>query len=105
MNVVVDIVRHSMRELYEEILLLFLSLNQNVDDFSRIHWRGTSTMGSGDVILSDIEAADWRNVLSIVQKSDVGFRLTPIKIYISEMIDFSLQRGDWERQQRFIERY
>ena len=40
MNAVVDIARHSMKNIFEEILLLFVSLNQDVDVFSKIWWRG-----------------------------------------------------------------
>lgn len=105
MNVIVDIVRHSMREIFDEILLLFLSLSQDREIFSKIWWRGNGTSGSGNVILADIEMADWRNILSIVEKSTVGIKLIPIKKYLNEQIDYCLKSGDWERQRRFLERY
>ncbi|WP_321345209.1 hypothetical protein [uncultured Draconibacterium sp.] len=105
MNVIVDIVRHSMKELYEEILLLFISLSQDVEVFSRIWWRGNGGTYSGDVIIGDIEAADWRNILSIVDKSEIGTKLIPIKKYINDKIESSLRSGDWERQRRFLQRY
>lgn len=105
MNVIVDIVRHSMRELFDEILLLFLSLSQDRELFSKIWWRGNGTSGTGNVILADIEAADWRNILSIVEKSTVGIKLIPIKKYINEQIEYCLKSGDWERQRRFLERH
>lgn len=105
MNIVVDIARHSMRELFEDVLLLFLTLNQKRETFSEIWWRGNGTSGSGNVILSDIEAADWRNILSIVEKSSVGVSLIPIKQYLNEQIESCLKSGDRERLWRFIERY
>ena len=105
MNVIVDIVRHSMREMFDETLLLFLSLSQDREIFSKIWWRGNGTSGSGNVILADIEAADWRNILSIVEKSNVGIKLIPIKKYINEQIEYCLKSGDWERQRRFLERH
>lgn len=105
MNVIVDIVRHSMREMFDEILLLFLSLSQDREIFSKIWWRGNGTSGSGNVILADIEMADWRNILSIVEKSTVGIKLIPIKKYLNEQIEYCLKSGDWERQRRFLERY
>ncbi len=52
MNVVVDVVRHSLRDMFEDILLLFLSLSQDIDIFSKIWWRGNGTSGSGNVILA-----------------------------------------------------
>jgi len=105
MNIVTDIVRHSMPEIFEEVLLLFLSLNQDRETFSKIWWRGNRTSGSGNVILSDIEAADWRNILSLVEKSTVGIKLISIKQYLNEQIEACLKNGDRERLWRFTERY
>jgi len=105
MNLIVDIVRHSMKDMFDEILLQFLSLSQDRDIFSKIWWRGTGTSGSGNVILADIEMADWLNILSIVEKSSVGMKLIPIKKYLNEQIEYCKKNGDWERQRRFLERY
>ncbi|ARK12181.1 ATP-binding protein [Fibrella sp. ES10-3-2-2] len=105
MNIIVDTVRHSMRGLFDEILLLFLSLSQDRDIFSKICWRGNGASGSGDVILADIEMADWENILSIVERSKVGIKLIPIKKYLNEQIEYCRKSGDWERQRRFLEHY
>lgn len=105
MNIVVDIARHSMRELFDDILLLFLSLTQDKNIFSKIWWRGNGGTYSGDVNIGDIEAADWRNIISVVERSDVGINLIPIKRHINEQIEHSLKHADWERQRRFLERY
>jgi len=105
MNIVVDIARHSMRELFDDILLLFLSLTQDKNIFSKIWWRGNGGTYSGDVNIGDIEAADWRNIISVVERSDVGINLIPIKRHINEQIENSLKHADWERQRRFLERY
>lgn len=105
MNCIVDIIRHSMREMFDEILLLFLSLSQDREIFSKIWWRGNRTSGSGNVILADIELADWKNILSIVEKSTVGIKLIPIKKYLNEQIEYCQKSGDYERQRRFLERY
>jgi hypothetical protein len=106
MNIVVDIVRHSMRELFDDILLLFLALTQDKDGFAKIWWRGNGgSVQSGDVNFGDLEASDWRNILSVVERSDVGINLIPIKRYLNEKIENSLKHADWERQRRFLERY
>ncbi len=105
MNIVVDIARHSMRELFDDILLLFLTLTQDKDIFAKIWWRGNGGTYAGNVNIGDIEASDWRNILSIVERSDVGINLIPIKRYINEQIEYSLKYADWERQRRFLERY
>lgn len=105
MNIVVDIVRHSMRELFDDILLLFLTLTQDKDVFAKIWWRGNGGTYWGEVNIGDIEAADWKNILSIVERSDLGIKLIPIKRFINEQIENSLKRADWERQIRFLQRY
>jgi hypothetical protein len=105
MNLIVDIVRHSMKEIFDEILLLFLSLNQDRETFEKIWWRGNGTSGMGNVILADIEMADWKDILSIVEKSKLGIKLIPIKRYLNERIESCQKSGDWERQRRFLERY
>ena len=102
MNIVVDIVRHSMQEMYEEILLLFISLNQDREVFSEIWWRGNGGSVVGDAIISDIHMAEWKNIQSIVEKSTVGIKLISIKKYINEQIEYCLKSGDCERQRRFL---
>lgn len=104
MNSVIDIVRNSMVELFEEILLLHVSLIQDVQLFSEIWWVANGGIFSGETIIGDIEAAKWRNILSIVMKSDVGAELIPIKRYIYDRIDSSLRSGDEERRRRFLSR-
>ena len=104
MNIIVDVIRHTMKSLYERVLLLFISLTQDVSLFSKIWWRGNGTSGVGEVILADIEAADWREIIAIVEKSDAGFKLYPIKEYLQEKIAQCLRHGDWERQNRFLRR-
>lgn len=105
MNVIIDIVRHSMKEMFDEVLLLFLSLSQKREIFEKILWRGSGTSGTGEVILADIEMADWKNILSIVEKSDIGIKLIPIRKYLNERIESCLRSGDWERKRRFLERH
>ncbi|MBB1192369.1 ATP-binding protein [Flavobacterium sp. SOK18b] len=101
-QIIVDLIRHSRKELYEEIFLLFISLNQDIELFGRLMWRGNGGTYSGDVIIGDIQAAEWRNLLEITNKSDLGIKLIPIKTYLNEQIQSCLQRGDWERQRKFL---
>ena len=103
MNLIVDIARHSMKEIFEDVLLLFISLTQDVDLFSNIYWRGNGgTVVCGDVNFGDLEASDWRNILSIVEKSDLGIKLIPIKRYLNTQIENGLKYADWERKRKFI---
>lgn len=105
MNMLLDIVLKSMKEIYEEVVLLFLSLCQDKDTFSEVRWHKSGAVFSGDTIIGDLRAAEWRELLSIVEKSQIGIKLLPIKIYINEQIESQLRYGDLERQRRFLERY
>lgn len=102
MQIIVDLIRHSRKELFEEIFLLFISLNQDKETFSRLMWRGNGGTYSGDVIIGDIQASEWRNLLEIANKSSVGIKLISIKNYINEQIESCLRRGVGERQRKFL---
>jgi len=105
-NIVVDVIRNSLNEYFDELLLFFLNLNQDVEIFSNISWRGTSTSGIGnDVILADIEMADWKKIQSIVEKSDLGIKLIPIKQYLNDQIERCQRSGDWERKRKFLHNF
>ena len=105
-NIVVDIVMHSMKEYYNQVLLQFISLTQDVELFSKIWWNGDgSDFVSDDVIMGDIEASEWRNILSIVEQSSLGIKLIPIKQYINSRIEGALQYADLERKRKFIKHW
>lgn len=102
MQIVVDIIRHSRKDLFEEIFLLFISLNQDKETFGMLMWIGNGGTYYGDVNIGDIQASEWRNLLEITNKSDVGIKLIPIKNYINDQIESCLRIGDWERQRKFL---
>jgi uncharacterized protein YlzI (FlbEa/FlbD family) len=102
-NMMVDIARTVRRKIYEDIILLYLSLNQDVSDFKKIWWRGNGGSYSGHVIIGDIEASEWKNILSIVESSDQGIKLIPIKRYLNDMVESCLRQGDCEREKKFLE--
>ncbi|HDR4884567.1 TPA: ATP-binding protein [Bacillus cereus] len=104
MNVVVDIVRNSRIELFEKVLLLYLSLDQSKEAFSKIYWIKNGGVYSGDIISGDVEAAEWRTILSIVEKVELGIKLIPIKRYLAEKIEICLNSGDYERKRRFLQK-
>lgn len=103
MNLIVDITRISMKEHYSRILLLYISLTQDKELFSKIHWCMNEGAYVGDVIISDIEAAKWSNVLSIVNKSDIGYKLIPIKQYIQSRIESCQRYAEQERKYKYVE--
>ncbi|EAY29473.1 nSTAND3 domain-containing NTPase [Microscilla marina] len=101
-DMVVDIVRNSMKELYGDVMLLFLSLNQEVEAFTQINWLDTGGTYPGGTIFGDVQAAEWRNLLSIVEKSNVGISLIPIKNYINSRIDNYLSSAEVDRKINFL---
>ena len=103
-NIIVDIARNSMKEYYSRILLLYISLTQDKDMFSEIYWCLSEGVYAGDVIIGDVEAAKWHNVLSIVNQSNIGYRLIPIKQFINEQIEICQRSAEKDRRYRFIER-
>ncbi|WP_037588640.1 ATP-binding protein [Stenoxybacter acetivorans] len=102
MNVIVDIACHSMEGIFNEILLLFVSLTQDIELFKKISWVDTGGVYSNDDIIGDIEAEKWSNILSIVEQSPIGIKLMPIKRYLENQINDALKCANWERKQRFI---
>jgi hypothetical protein len=104
-NEIVDITLHARKVAFESVLLTYISINQDVEDFSKIQWIGSGGIYSGEVVIGDIRAAKWKNILSIVEKSELGIKLLPIKKRINKFIEGELRSGDWERKRRFLERY
>jgi len=103
-NVVVDIARGSMKEIFDDILIQHIKLNSEVDVFSNIWWRGNGGTYSGDVIMGDIEASDWRRILEIIEKNNLGLESIPIKNHVKRNIEYAIKSGDSERKRRFLTR-
>jgi len=101
-NIIVDICRHSMKELFEEVLLLYVSLDVTDKDFARIYWRGNGGVVMGEVNWGDLEASDWTNIMNILMKSNLGAKLLPIKRYVQREIDSALSYGDQIRMRKFV---
>ncbi|WBM74021.1 ATP-binding protein [Saprospira grandis] len=102
MQIIVDLIRNSRKKLFEEIFLLFISLNQDKETFGKLMWRKNGGTYSGDVIIGDIQASEWRNLLEIANKSDLGIKLIPIKSYINKKIESCLRNADKEKANRFL---
>lgn len=105
MNIVVDIARNTFKELYDKIILLFVSLTQDVDLFSKVHWCISDGMYCGDTIIGDIDVANWNHVLSVINHSKLGYKLIPIKKFINTQIEFSLNSADQERKRKFVSKW
>lgn len=60
-------------------MLTYISLNQDPNEFLEIMWTGNEGTYPGDIIIGDLQAAEWRNILSIVTRAHLGIKLIPIK--------------------------
>lgn len=102
MNPIFDVLRHTLKEFFEEAFLHYLSLNTDVENFKKIWWRGNGGSYSGDVIIGEIHAKEWQNILELVVKSNNQLDLIPIKSYIKKQIEYELKSGEEERKRKFI---
>lgn len=102
MNPVFDVLRHTLKEFFEEAFLHYLGLNTDIDNFKKIWWRGNGGTYSGDVIIGEIHAKEWQNILSMVVKPKNQLDLIPIKTYIKKQIENELKSGVEERKRKFI---
>ncbi|OAS15406.1 hypothetical protein [Paenibacillus oryzisoli] len=104
MNIIVDIVRNALNHLYEEVFFTYISLNHDPNDFIKIMWSDNEGTYSAKEVFGDLHAADWSNILSIVNRVDLGMKLIPIKKAINDQIDSWLRYGISERERKFLER-
>lgn len=102
MQVIADIIRHSRKEIFEEIFKLYVTHNQDKEDFSRLLWQDSVRTYSGNVNIGDVNASEWRNLLSIVNELNLGIKSLPIKTYLNEKIESCIRSADWERKRKFL---
>ena len=102
MNSVFDVLRHSMSDFFEEAFLHFLNVNSNLGDFQKIWWCGNGGTYSGEVIIGEVKARDWQNILEMVMKSKNQLDIIPIKAYVKKQISCSLENAEDERKRKFV---
>ncbi|UOG36225.1 hypothetical protein MAL01_19100 (plasmid) [Leptospira noguchii] len=103
-NLIVNIVRYSIREIFDNILLLYISLNQDPEFFAKIWWRGNGGEYNGDDISGEIEANDWKKILSIIERSEYNINLIPVKKVIKEKIYSCLKFAESEKTNLFLDK-
>jgi hypothetical protein len=102
MNPIFDVLRHTMKDFFEEAFLPYLSLNTEIENFKKIWWIGNGGSYTGDVIIGEIQAKEWQNILAMVVKSTNQLDLITIKTYIKKQIEYELKSGEEERKRKFI---
>jgi hypothetical protein len=103
MNIVFDIVRNSIPGNFERLLFEYLNKNNDLESFKSVMWIGSSGVYFGEVIVGDLKAAKWRDLLSTIEKFNLGIKLIPIKKYVNDMINSSISWADNERKRRFLQ--
>jgi energy-coupling factor transporter ATP-binding protein EcfA2 len=101
-NIIIDIARHTMTDCYNEILLQHLKINKSVDLFKMLSWNGNGGTYSGDVIIAEVEAAQWKDIQEIIEKGRFNLEILPIRKYIQNQIDHCMERGKEERKRNFL---
>jgi hypothetical protein len=57
---------------------------------------------SGEVIIGEIQAKEWQDILAMAEKGNNQLELIPIKAYIKKQIDYSLRSAEEERKRKFV---
>lgn len=105
MNMIVDVLRHTKSDFFEEAYLHYLTLTQDVKIYSKIWWIGNGGSTTGNESLGDKMALNWRRILNITNKLDLGIKLIPIKKYINDEIEEAIRYSEWERRRRFLDKF
>ena len=105
MNMIVDVLRNSKKEFFEDAYLHFLQLTQDVNLYSQIWWVENGGLTTGNESLGERLALNWRRVLEFTNKLDLGIKLIPIKKYIDDKIESALISIEEEKRSRFLDRF
>ncbi len=103
MNLIFDIILNSLDKYFEEFFISYLSLNPKKEDFSNIKWRKDSgAMWGGDVYFGEIRAREWNDLLSIIEDSDLGLDMIPVKNLIKSYISAEIEYAEEERRREYL---
>lgn len=105
MNIIFDVIRNSREHLFENALRLFVSLNSDAEFFSRVEFIDRSGAYTGDVIIGEIIASKWEEILMILKNIDIGIEFIPIRDYIKSQIRKNLNWAKSERKRKFLNKY
>lgn len=102
-NSVISSIRHFFSNEFENFLLLYLEHNSNVEDFSKIWWRGNGGTFVGDVNLGEIEKSDWQRIYKMLENGKNQLELIPIKSRVRKEIDWAMKDAERERLRKFLD--
>ncbi|MEP1095968.1 MAG: hypothetical protein ABJG78_12705 [Cyclobacteriaceae bacterium] len=102
LSIIIDVIFNNMNHLYEDAIRSYLARNQDLESFEQVHWLPSEGVLTGDVNWGDRKAVQWTRIKGIVESMDVGYKLIPIKNFISDQIENAKKSGDWERKRKFL---
>lgn len=100
-NSVIRIVRLYFSDQFESFLFLYLENNKDVEDFSQVYWRGNGGTYAGNVSIGNIQANEWLSISRMLGKVKNQLDLIPIKKYLKQRIEDSLEYAEHEKERRF----
>ena len=101
-EVIFDTIRTNVQIKHDELFLYFLSVNNDVEFFSKIDWVGNPGVQMGDVIWGELHAKRWEKVLNILNASPDQLSFIPIKSFLKKRIQSEYNSAESERMRNFI---
>ncbi|EDP96391.1 hypothetical protein U8527_09790 [Kordia algicida OT-1] len=104
-DIVFNIIYKSRKELFERAFIVYIRKNQNLENFKKIQWLDRQIIYSGDAIVGAIKAGKWERLLNLIEKTNLGMKTLSIKRYIRQKIDDQLQKAEYEKKRKFINKF
>lgn len=102
MTAIFVVIRHMFSDVFESAMLHYLSFNTDLEKFREISWITRGGTYSGHVIIGEVHAREWQDIMSIVEKDPKQLEMIQIKAYIKEQIQDELKGAEQERKRKFI---
>ena len=103
MDAVFSVLNSHLKQAFERAFLLYLSHNQDVEQFYKIHWNNNgnrTVVRNADTNFGDIEATKWQHLLDLVPNE---IKFLPIRKYLKSRIDSAKRYTESEEVRRFLD--
>jgi len=104
LNIVFDIVRNCLKQFLEEVITFYLSLDDDINVFSKLQWNNNHfSSSSHDSIWADFKAAELQTIYSVVNRysNEHPYRYLQHLEDLQGKIAQERRQGSWERKMRF----
>ncbi|TDO25359.1 hypothetical protein [Sediminibacterium goheungense] len=99
---IVNVLKYSFPSKLNNYIKKYLELNPDPMEFQKIEWIGTGGVYSGDIIIGELRAKDWEEVLKVVTNMEDQIAMLPIARYIKSRIEDELRSAEQEKERKFI---